>query len=169
MGAYIEDLVRVIMDNTAEYIGKIETIVAPLIGMKPWSVRLGIGSLLNFEFGKELKDEGYIHATGEWHLWVYMCAWRLQTAHDVLVGSEDFRDLIQYEIQRLEGKTLESIKLSWPALETEILFETGLLLRLFPIYTSDHDHWMLFTPDRKVLTIGPGNTWSYERSDDEED
>ena len=159
-------------DNKSESIGKIEAIVAPLLGMKPWSVRLGIGSMLNFEFGKELKDQGFNHPTGEWHLWVYMSAWRLQTAHDVIVASEDSREFIEDEIKCLEGKILENVKISMPALETEFMFETGLVLRLFPIYTQERkhcDHWMLFTPDDMVLAIGPGNTWSYERSDSDED
>lgn len=156
------------MDNTAENIDKIEAIVAPLLGMKPWSIRSSVGSLLSFEFGKELKDQGFKHPAGEWHLWVYMCAWRFQTAHEVIVASEDSREVIQQEIKRLEGKTLESVKLSAPALETEFLLETGLLLRLFPIYTHENKHWMLFTPAGMVLTIGPGNTWSYEKSDSDE-
>lgn len=119
------------------------------------------------DFGK-IYEEGMPvkYPRGEWHLWVYMCFWRIQTAHEVILSAEDVRETIDQKVKCLEGKTLESIKLSGPALETEFLFETGLLLRLFPIYTQNEKSWKLFTPNHMVLCIGPGHTWQYRRSDE---
>lgn len=157
------------MEISAEDIHQIESIIGSIVGMKPWSVRLGVGSFLTFDFGKAVEKERFKNPIGEWHLWVYMCAWRLETSKDVIIASEDAHKLIQQEIKRLEGKVLQKVTIYAPSLETDLMFETDLRLRLFPIYAQDDDadHWLLFTPGKKVLTIGPSNTWSYADSGEE--
>jgi hypothetical protein len=144
----------------------IEEKLKPLLGKKAWGVALGVGSFITLEFGRPLAPyatkQGREVIHGEWHLWVYDCAWRLETADGVLVASEDDRNEIEEAIKSLEGAALKLVELFPPALDTLLKFDNGLTLRLFPIYSNDADHWMLFTPEKKVLTIGPGTDWSYE-------
>jgi hypothetical protein len=139
-----------------------------LIGQRPWEVKLGWGSFITLEFGKQIEVEGirgvtYIH--GEWHLWVQMSAWRLETKAEVITASEDSREGMSRGIKQLEGTKLLLIKLRPPALETILMFEGGLILRLFPIYSEEltMDDWALFCPDGYVLTVGSGQ-WSYHLS-----
>src|SRR5689334_15213275 len=103
------------MKVSTDDIRQIESILDSIVGMKPWSVRLGWGSFLTFEFGKELKDQGYSQPAGEWHLWVYMAAWRLETSHDIVTVCEDSRDFIRLQIKRLQGKTLQKAHVYAPA------------------------------------------------------
>jgi hypothetical protein len=117
------------------------------------------------EFGSPippLNQKGRVH--GEWHLWIYDCAWRLDEGNTVLVASEDERSKIERAIQCIEGRILTSVVVVPPALETSFDFENKIVLHLFPIYTENVEHWMLFTPEKKVLVIGPGTNWSYDES-----
>ncbi len=54
-----------------------------------------------------------------------------------------------------------AISTPWIAFE----FEGGLYLRLFAVNTTELESWNLFSPEHKVLVIGPGVHWPYIRSD----
>lgn len=152
------------VDGTIENINEVQKIVSPLLGMRPWSVRVTRNKFLIFNFGKRIIIKGEKLdtdiTTGEWSL-IVKCGWRLQTTHEVIAGWGDSKGFIDEKITCLTGKALESITISGPALETDIRFETELLLRLFPIYTDDKIHWHLFLPGYAMLAIGPETTWSY--------
>lgn len=83
----------------------------------------------------------------------------------MVAASEDARDVLQQAVTRLEGRVLERVEVTGPALESVWWFERDLALRLFPIFTRDFEHWMLFLPGGDVLTAGPGTTWSVEPGD----
>jgi hypothetical protein len=79
-----------------------------------------------------------------------------------LAASEDDRTKLETVLKRLENLALLSIDLSLPGLDTVVTFEQEVVLRLFPIFSEEFEHWLLYTPDGRVLTIGPGMNWSYE-------
>jgi hypothetical protein len=150
------------MAITTDDIQVIQQKIKGLIGKKVWAPKLGVGSFITCEFGNPLppNTEGSVH--GEWHLWTYCCAWRLEQSDEVVVGSEDNRDDLEKAVQILEGRTLENVVIASPAGESQLYFSGSIVLRLFPVfYVGDYEHWMLFTPEGRVLTIGPGSTWSY--------
>ena len=59
------------------------SLIKPLEGNSARNVKLGHGSFITIDFGENRAIEistkkGIIHRfRGEWHLWTYMCAWRL--------------------------------------------------------------------------------------------
>jgi hypothetical protein len=141
---------------------EIQAKIDGLTGQRAWGVALGQGSFLTMEFGKPVqpaKASEAIH--GEWHLWLYGCAWRVEENGRVIVSSEDERSKIEREIQRLEGRVLQSFEVLTPALDAVVTFDGRIILRIFSVYTEDMESWMLFTPD-KVITVGPAGQWSYE-------
>ena len=141
---------------------EIQAKIDGLLGQNAWGVALGEGSFLTMEFGMPVqpaKANERVH--GEWHLWLYGCAWRIEEGERVLISSEDDRSKIEEGIQRLEGCVLQSFELLTPALDAVITFEGNIVLRLFSVYTEDMDSWLLFTPE-KVITVGPAGQWSYE-------
>lgn len=143
-------------------IAEIEAKMQGLLGHKAWGVALGQGSFVTVEFGQPVppaKNKGTIH--GEWHLWLYGCAWRLEQGERVVAASEDDRSKMEAAIQHIEGQVLLSFELQTPALDAVITFERDIVLRLFSNDTEEMDSWMLFTPD-KVITVGPAGQWSYE-------
>ncbi|MFJ9691597.1 hypothetical protein [Kitasatospora sp. NPDC101183] len=139
--------------------------IAPLLGLPAWDVRRGHGSFVTVEFGAPLPPDdrsGRVH--GRWHLWIEMAAWRLETADEVLVGSED--EGLEEALARLEGRPLTGVVIRPPALDTRFDFD-GLRLETFPIYRPDpedgeFDHWTLWLGTsgevlvaRSELTVEP--------------
>jgi hypothetical protein len=154
------------MTVTESDLHAIESKITPLVGEQAWGTELGIGSFLTVEFGEsQPPTEAGGGARGEWHLWVYCCAWRLEMEKEVVAASEDPRPKLEEAAQRLNGCTLRAIDVQRPALETTFTFDDGLTLRLFPVFSEDYEHWMLYDPSGNVLTIGPGTEWSYEEAD----
>jgi hypothetical protein len=138
-------------------IAEIQAKMQGLLGQKAWRVARGQGSFVTMDFGQLLLPA---KTRGEWHLWAYGCAWRLEQEGRVIAASEDDFSKIETSIQRLEGQALLSFEVQTPALDAVITFEGGCVLRLFSTNTEDMDSWMLFTPE-KVITVGPAGQWSY--------
>ncbi|NEQ99298.1 MAG: hypothetical protein F6K30_21750 [Cyanothece sp. SIO2G6] len=142
-------------------IDHVQQIIAPLLGQKAWGVSLGVGSSLTTEFGAPILDEPNAKKQhGEWHLWTYFCVWRLERQNRILVGAEDSWDRIASAIRHLENKSLKSVELFAPAWDSIFHFEDDILLRSFSIITFEEDaeHWKLFTPNGKVILLGPGSS-----------
>lgn len=139
--------------------------IQPLVGQRPWDVSLGHGSFLTMDFGGKRPERwSSLPARGDWHLWVQHVAWRLEQAEAVLAACEDPRPELAIAVKVLQGRTLQAMEVRTPALETTMTFEDGIVLRLFPVYTTAYEHWWLFTPNGNVLAIGPGIDWSYHLS-----
>jgi hypothetical protein len=146
-------------------IQEVQAKINPLLGQKAWGVSLGLGSFLTLEFGEPLPtDDKHPKVHGEWHLWLYNCAWRLEEKDEILTASEDDQDKLEIAIRRLENLTLTSVDLVFPALDAIFIFEHQVVLRLFAIHSEEYEHWLLYIPDGNVLTVGPGNCWSYGSS-----
>lgn len=136
----------------------------PLIGQKPWQVRLGWGSFITMEFGKRSRDSWMAHGEqhsavhGQWHLWIYQCDWKLTKNRRLVVSSDDPRDRIRLALGTLEGRTLESVHLFGDDFHTDFLFRGGLRLRTtgYEDGREDEERWLLYTPDHKVLINLPG-------------
>lgn len=149
-------------------IAEIQKQLQGVIGKKAWGVKHGIGTFVTMEFGQPLPSKypnGKSH--GEWHLWVYGGAWRLEKGEQVVVASEDDQRKIETEIRCLEGGVLQSFEVMTPALDALLTFEQEIVLRIFSIYSEETDdrgmdNWRLYTPDAgNVITVHPGGKWSY--------
>jgi hypothetical protein len=130
--------------------------IGPLLGQLAWNVRRGIGSFVTIEFGGPLPPDACGNVHGEYHLWITMAAWRLETVDRVIIGSED--QGLEQALARLEGRPLTEVLIRLPALETRFDF-AGLRLETFPIYRRDpaegeYDHWILWLGDGDVLVAG---------------
>jgi hypothetical protein len=130
-----------------------KTKLQPLVGLKAWGVAPGEGSFVTLEFGQPVAREGR-KTHGEWHLWVYRCAWRIDGPNGMVAGSEDERATLSAAVAGLDGRQLDGIDIL-DSLEAIWTFG-DLSLRLFPC-GSELEHWMVFTPDGRVITAGPGN------------
>jgi hypothetical protein len=149
-------------------IADIHTKLQGVLGKRAWGVEHGIGTFVLMDFGhpqppKYPDGKSY----GEWHLWVYGGAWRLEKGEQVIVASEDDRTKIEAEIQCIEGCILQSFEVITPALDALLTFEHDIVLRIFNTYSeetedSGMDNWLLYTPDAgNVITVHPGGKWSY--------
>jgi hypothetical protein len=133
-----------------------------LIGKKAWDVRIGVGSFITCEFGAPMTPSSVGHVRGEWHLWVRCSAWRLERSGRPLVGSDDDRERLEESIIHLEGMTLEGLEIRPNSGDTVFGFQDALTLLLFSYcFGGDDEHWEIFSPEGKVLRIGPAASWSY--------
>ena len=136
-------------------------------GLKPIRAKQGHGSFITLDFGRELSEEINTRAGikiryyGEWRLWVYMCAWRIDINQIPCAGSEDAREKIEKCLSELAQMELNKITILNNAFDTKMTFG-NIDLHLFSFNTTEHEQWMLFTPNNKVFTAGPGSEWSYD-------
>jgi hypothetical protein len=130
-------------------------LVRSMVGRPAWSPALGIGSYLTLEVGARAG------AHGEYHVWLYCTAWRLDRGTELLCGSEDERGEIARAIAVLDGRTVAAADVS-DGLELTLGFDDGTVLRAFPIFSRGYEHWMVFAPNGHVYTAGPGSIWTAE-------
>ena|SRR5690348_7870185 len=144
-------------------IDAISNALRPLLNSAPWQVRLGHGSFVTMDFGERriLRDGDRVREYGEYHLWIYLSAWRLDSAEEILAGSEDPREEIGPILEGLGGRELKHVRVDRPSLGLELGFE-NLVFTVFPIYSHGSEHWMLYVPSGKVLVAGPGATWRWD-------
>ncbi|MGB6431700.1 MAG: hypothetical protein WBF06_14025 [Candidatus Acidiferrales bacterium] len=146
---------------------EIMEIVSTLKGKAPWGVRLGHGSFVTMEFGDPDPRAGGRVIHGEWHLWLYMCNWRIEAKHRIFAGSNDDRKAIEATLGDLSFDSIESIDVIQPSLDLSIQFRSGIRILTFSS-SSDHDEeeWKLFTPGGKCLLAYGDGTYEYARSDE---
>jgi len=137
--------------------------IASLVGKAPWDVRLGVGSFLTLEFGKRIVRVGERRQHGEWHLWLYMCNWRLQTSSAVLTGSSDNRDAIENSLKAVHWGSITEVTVTEPALDMSLSFDSGLQLMTFSSTSFDEDQWILYTPDNMALATSGGGHYRHSR------
>lgn len=148
--------------NTINPLAEVEAKLALATGKTAWGTTLGVGSFLTVEFGDRVEQEkGKVH--GEFHLWVYCSAWRIETSSQIVASSEDPREVLEPVVSYLDGRTLSSIQLDLPSMSSTFAFSDDMRLRTFSIFSKDFDHWMFYLPGGEVFTAGPGSTWSLGR------
>lgn len=155
------------MDNT------IHDLVKPLQGHAAHNIKLGHGSFLTINFGKNRiievpTNKGIVQRVrGEWYLWVYMCAWRFDKNDAPYLGSDDegSREEFQTKLSEIDGKKLIHFDILNSSFDTKLEFEEKLVINLFSISTQN-EQWKLFNPDKKVLVVGPGKNWIYREEDE---
>jgi hypothetical protein len=166
----------------------IDKVFQPIIGKPCWQVQQGIGSFLTFEFGEprlhireprqasEQASESvkrnaarrsiYVH--GDWHLWVYICSWRIYLHDQELANDHLNRRAIKKAINELDGQAPTKVTISQD-LRTTFEFDLGGRLETFPNiedFDRDVDLWLLYEPSGDVFTLradgyyhhAPGNT-----------
>lgn len=139
--------------------GNPEALVKELVGQAPWTVMLGAGSVLTLDFGVRDPRQSGVRIHGEWRLWLYECAWRLESGDTILTAGEHQRMLASNAVKSLRGVKITDLVIARPSLDLEITFENRSRLRTFATTASeDHfsDQWVLFTP-QLVSVIARGD------------
>ncbi|WP_143741489.1 hypothetical protein [Pleomorphomonas diazotrophica] len=136
----------------------IHKVFEALIGQPVWGSRLGVGSFLTMEFGKphlEIREprkslkNRRITPRGEWHFWVYCCAWKAHIGDGLYVTSEEDRNSLQKVPDFLDGQILLSTKSDTGNVKFTLEFDLGGSIDLYP-YNGDEisEMWLLYhSPD----------------------
>ena len=134
--------------------------IEPILGLRAWGASLGIGSFITFEFGPPRVPE-WLRPSGDYQVWIYWSAWRLETEQSVVVACEDPREIRHREISRIDTRVLTDVGISFPGLDTVFEFGPDLRLRVFPNTSCEEFGWGLRMPGGH-LAVGPGSSWSYD-------
>jgi len=158
-------------------IQEVQAKVNQLLGQKAWGVSLGYGSFLTIEFGQPLpsnNEQQKIH--GEWHLWLYNCAWRLEEGDKILAASEDERNNLEVAVHRLENLTIgrdntdsewgnnHIVSLPWDSNAVQQYDQVKkntpnnyssltLLMQIFKNDTGKVDEWITFVKTGTLTTL----------------
>lgn len=127
-----------------------EELIQSLVGRAPWEVMLGAGSVLTLEFGVRDPRQSAFRIHGEWRLWLYECAWRLECGDSIIAASEQDRSLASNAVKKITNIEISELSLNRPSLDLTITFRNQCKLRSFSTTASDDHHsdqWVLFTPD----------------------
>jgi hypothetical protein len=161
-----------------------EAAFGKIYGKPCWSVEQGHGSFLTFEFGKPHLDvhepivasktvssrvrkgleRRLIHARGQWHLWIYCCAWEV-LSNGRRVGHSESTDIkIQRAADFLNGQKL--VRFSNFPRKYQCLFEFDLggRLKTRP-YDKESVQWRLFEPSKRVLSLRADGLYRHIHSD----
>ncbi len=146
--------------------------------MKP-----GYGSFLTLEFGSPYLDvrepiianknaslrvrrhlaRRCVFVHGEWHLWIYDCAWEIISGHK-RVGNDSTRSGVQRAADLLDGQKLTRFSLVPKELRCVFDFDLGATLQTVP-NNKKGEQWILYTPNKKVLSLRADGRYQYMRSD----
>lgn len=142
-----------------------QEIVERAVGSLCWRAKRGFATFLTFDFGDRVP--GRVRDHGEWHLWVYAGDWKLCGPKGSLATDQDDQAVIEEAIRPFNDKRLTRARVDPLTLKATFAFEQGLELDVGPNSdeeTSDCDWWLLYTPEDRVLVVGPGSSWSYTSS-----
>src|SRR6516165_10824081 len=138
-----------------------DEIFTPLHRLPSWNVQKGHGSFLTFEFGQPSLEIGQVQESwptsfgfacghrsafvhGDWHLWIYMCAWRMRQDGNVICESDSDEVTIARGCGVLNGQALSSVVV--PTAGTTIFrFDLGGLLECirYPDHQPEDNLWHL--------------------------
>ncbi len=160
--------------------------IAPVIGRPSFLVRQGYGSVITLEFGEPHLDVAEprplttrlgdstapmmrrrVRVRGDWHLFVYMCAWSLSAGGLELAHSKSDEATIDEALRVLDGQALLNVAVHGSNGATVFEFDLGCVLTTAP-YPPDADddpnepdeQWMLFQPSGEVFTVRVDGRWS---------
>lgn len=149
----------------------VEGLFEKIKGVRPTRAKQGHGSFITIDFGQDFSEQIKMRSGatktryyGEWRLWIYMCAWRIDINKKPCAGSEDSREKIEKCLTELTQRELTKVIILNDAFDAKLVFGEDVELYLFSFYTEEREQWMFFTPGNKVFTAGPGSEWSYEDS-----
>jgi hypothetical protein len=158
----------------------IEATFQPLYGQPCWNAGKGYSSFVTFEFGQprleisEKVREGpfrfsatvqrtlrrrlaYVH--GEWHLWIYCCAWSIALDGWRAAHSEARDHRIGRAMAALNGQALTRVSVNPTDSSTVFEFDLGGMLRTRP-YDKTSEQWMLYEPAGTCFTLGTRGRYS---------
>jgi hypothetical protein len=178
-------------------------IFEPLYSKPCWLAQRGFASFLTFEFGEPHLEvhpvrnvtahpdvlaptlavrwpRRLVYVRGDWHLWIYCCAWSIDRKGTHLAQSESSDEQIDRAMHMINGQALTRIEVNPQDARSRFTFDLGAILTTWPDPAAhapvDEDEseraanhrdeqWTLYEPSGYVLTVradgryqhGPGN------------
>ena len=160
--------------NSPEDLRDLEAILNGLVDLPLLAVRTAYGRELRLDFGQSVPFRSPLLAgrvRGEWVLGTRASPWCVFRSNEFAAGAQHPQDRNETALAELVGATVTNARVSYPDLDLTLSFDGGAAFTVsvdrgeIDNHDNDHDEndlsaWELFTPDRLVLTVGPGRRWS---------
>ena len=153
----------------------IDNVFQPVLGKPCWQVEQGYGSFLTFEFGEphlriqeprkasEQASEKlrkrwarrHVFVYGEWHLWVYICDWRIFLNDEEIANDSSTRKIIKNALLEIDGQVLTSVTIK-KSYVSVFEFDLGGRLEIIPNlvdYEKTDELWLLYEASGNVFTL----------------
>jgi hypothetical protein len=149
-----------------------------------WNVKRGYGSFLTLEFGnpslkirepietassltrvRELAAKRLVSVSGQWHLWVYCCAWQIFNDDVEIACWESDDEKIDKACWKLDGQALVEASLTSNTGEAEFRFDLGGILTTAPYDDELNEQWLIYCPDGNVFTYRSDGAANYAHGD----
>ncbi|HUY31720.1 MAG TPA: hypothetical protein VMV69_02995 [Pirellulales bacterium] len=141
-----------------------------LAGKKCWKAGFAYGGELHLHFGAHVPCSNPRMAgrtKGSWRLGTCGTSWTLLTPNGKVTSGRGEKKL-ESSIKSVEGATVRRCHVKGRILT--IGFDNECTLLIIPTAEDDKyedvPYWELFMPRHMMVAFGPGNAWSYRRSDD---
>ena len=166
----------------------IDDVFTPLYGKPCWSVHLGLGTSLEFNFGDphiEIREpinpkNSYtakvrrylsrreVQVQGSWRLWISFCGWRFYNHEREIGTSIASKRAVNRVIELVDGQALIKVIVEETGVTT-FQFDLGGLLETYPVIDPDDipetmDCWTLFEPSGKAFTLTKDVKYLYKSS-----
>ena len=165
----------------------INEIFNPIYGKPCWQVKQGYGSFLTFEFGephldirgprqaseqatekvKKIAVRRHMYLHGDWHLWIYLCNWRILLKGQEIANHALNRRIIKNAIMEVDGQVLTQVNVN-SSIEFIFEFDLGGRLEVAPnngYYGKTADLWLLYEPSGNVFTLRTDGQYCHKPGD----
>lgn len=161
--------------NDARRSKAVAAITRRVVGETPWGATQGHGAFITMSFGRRIEHspDSVGDPDGEWFLWIYSCTWVILRDRIPVAYSESNRRTIETGLRSLESRPLSAVEILDEGV-TRFCFGNDVDLVCLPtLPTSDSEWqewdsgrlwetWMLWTPERTVLAVGPRTRWELD-------
>jgi len=159
---------------------------ASVIGLPAWFVRKGYGSFLTLEFGtphlrirepivaspgagariRAVLQRRKVTPHGDWHLWIYVCHWRVLSNGAQVAWSEASDEEICAAAREIDGQLLTNVEVDPTQGTSAFRFDQGASVQTWPYDDGNGDEqWMLYMKSGDFFTyrgdgcfsLGPGS------------
>lgn len=159
--------------------------LASLKGQICWSASNGYGSFITLYFGepslrirepipvihstspkiKKQLSRKRVYLEGQWHIWIYMCSWKLKDKHEVFCTSDSKSKLMNNSLNLIEGQILCDILINEADGSTKFEFDYGseILTKPYGEGDTEEDNWLIYdrSTELKVFSYN-GKEFSIE-------
>lgn len=125
-----------------------------IVGLRVWDVQVGTESFVTMQFGNIQHTNSAGGEYGEFRLWIYSCAWRIENQDGFITGSADDKEIMAQIGDYLNNTSVKEIIVDPKSFDTILKFTNNIQLSMFG-RSSDMEHWLLYTPERRVIAVGP--------------
>ena len=165
----------------------LDDVFQPMLGKPCWQVEQGYASFLTFEFGephlriqeprkasKQVSEKlrkrwarRHVFVYGEWHLWVYICDWRIFLNDEEIANNTSSRKIIKNALLEIDGQLLTSVAIKKSHVSI-FEFDLGGRLEIIPNhvdYKKTVDLWLLYEPSGNVFTLRADGKYRHRPGD----